>query len=58
MSAPNINPNHAYAITAGATAMSWVNGFDVFLHILASIVVIASGLTAIFTYVRNARTKK
>lgn len=38
--------------------MSWVNGLDVALHILASLIVIASGLTAIWTYVSNRRAKK
>ena len=38
--------------------MSWLNGLDTFLHILASVIVIVSGLTAIWTYVAQRRAKK
>jgi hypothetical protein len=53
MSFPTINPNHAYTVAAGATAVSWVPMLDTLLHILASLVVIVSGTIAIINYVRK-----
>lgn len=55
MSAPNINPNHVYAVSAGATAVSWISNLDTFLHIVASLAVI---LTVVATYVRSLKDKK
>jgi Flp pilus assembly protein TadB len=53
----DINPNHAYAVTAGATAVSWsITNVHITLHILASVVVIVSGLLAIVTYLRTKQT--
>lgn len=49
----SINPNHAYAIAAGASAVSFLTQFDTFLHVVASLVVIVSGIYAIRNYIRG-----
>jgi hypothetical protein len=48
----SINPHHAYAVTALATAVTWI-GANTALTIGASLVMIVSGLIAIFNFFRN-----
>jgi len=59
MSVPTSStPNVAYAVSAGTSVVPYLVNLDTFLHILASVVVIVSGLIAIWTYVRNRNLKK
>lgn len=51
----NINPNHAYAVSAGATAVSWLASIDTILHVVASLIVIVSGLIAIVNFKRSKK---
>jgi hypothetical protein len=49
MSFPTINPNHAFAVSAGTyTAATLLTQLDTILHIVASLVVIGSGLIVFF----------
>lgn len=49
MTLPTINPNHAFAISAGTyTAATLLSQLDTILHIAASLIVIVSGLLVFF----------
>ena len=49
MTIPIINPNHAFAVSAGTyTVASLLTQIDTIMHLIASLVVIASGLLVFF----------